>query len=68
MARVCTYHVLLVGQDGGVDSTGAAEGQVLAHALLHVGQELLGKGDRDTESGRTDPSSVGSMAQESRAA
>lgn len=25
----------------GVDGVGAAEGQVFAHALLHVGQELL---------------------------
>ena len=54
-ASLCTYHVLLVGQHGGVDGTGAAEGQVLAHAVLHVGQELLEMGDRDTQESQGEP-------------
>lgn len=39
--QLITYHVLLGGLDRGADGVGAAVSQVLAHPLLHVGQQLL---------------------------
>lgn len=43
--RVFTDHVALRRVDRGVDGVGAAVRQVLAHPLLHMGQQLLPRGE-----------------------
>lgn len=41
MCSLCTYHIVLRGLDRSVDGIGASIGQVLAHPLLHMSQQLL---------------------------
>lgn len=51
VSSVITHHVFLRELDRGVDSIGAAEGQVLAHPLLHVREQLL-QTEQESHEGR----------------